>query len=79
MGFLDPVRPGDDSVARDSNGVCPVCDERVATGEEVRWEVRRLAPPKRSTRTIPTDHRPRWVHAECYQDGGLQITKQPRP
>jgi hypothetical protein len=79
MSF-DAVRPGHESTARDSLGVCICCDERIREGEPVRWEVRLVKPPLGRGRTISLARHPRWVHAECYQDGpAREVLKRPRP
>lgn len=76
-GFLSPVRLGDVSVARDSKGVCSVCDERVERGEEVRFETRALGHGSYARGFTPA-RKPKWVHAACFQEGGHTYVKQRR-
>lgn len=78
MTYMDRVRQGDLSAARDDNGVCIVCDCRIYKTDPVRFEARRIGRPGNTGGWGPA-HKPRWVHEDCYQDTGAQyVTKKIR-
>lgn len=77
MSFLGPVRQGDLSAARDDNGVCMICDDRIYVGDPVRFEVRRIGQAGRGSGGFGPAHKPRWVHEDCYQDTDVMyVTKK---
>lgn len=65
--FIPALTHGTHKTADDSTRVCPICHQRITTGEAMRYDMRP------HLRTQPgayrLDQKPKWVHDDCFPTG----------